>query len=483
MNGTVELPVPSNNLRMKSRVTVIVLVVVACVAWGLSNVLIYPPGVSPDSLEQYEQALQGAYGTLQPPFISMLMRVCNLIAHPSIHNYTLFQSALFFGAIAVFTASMVRGAAARVLIAALMMFNPISMIYAVTAWHDVLMASFMMLALSAGLAHLARPNTWNLVFATACCFLGLSARHEAVVVSVPLAALILIWVWRTRGTTGRRFGLALLLAIAISIPMSKVWEHLPGVNRYLPWSHLLVMSQYVGTLYHARLNGKDATPAFQHYAGEIDRTFGPETAERLLATYNPMPNYYDWLSVNPIIGFNKAVAYGHFFLREFPSLVATFPREWAQAKVTNIKLFLTDLPPQFCLEVCCVESAKKPAVLATLGLSAQSSARLRTIQQNIAKSTDRLMRATPLKLGLAIPLMLLAFVYGCLRRDPRYLAPPVAALAHASVFLAVDVYWEWRYFLFFFLVYTVVMAALAVDGIGALARAIRARRVQAEPAT
>jgi hypothetical protein len=441
---------------------VLLQLILACGAWILANHVFDPPGVSPDTLWQYQQALTNRYETVKPPFMAMLMHASNALGHPSIRNYVLVQSALFSGSITVLVCTVFRGAVARVVAAVVLMFNPISLIYSVIAWVDVLMASFMMLAISAGLSYLASPRWWKLCLTAALFALAASVRHEAMIVVAALSAVTAIHLWRTGDAAARRRVRAVVLAAILAVAASRVWEHLPNVTGHVSWSHFNFMNQYVGTLYHARRNGKGDSEAFRRYTGEIDRHFGPGTAERLFQTYEPIPNFYAWVFVNPVVGWDKGVTEGRFMADELPSLVARYPREWAQHKLSYLSLYVTALPPQVCVGLC-IDPILKPPGPEALGVTAQSSPAIVRWQGRLVAWATRAMSSTPLRLWFALAVSVLAGLVGALRGRRAHVALAVAGLSHASVFLLLDVYWEWRYFLFFYLSGSLSLMLLALD--------------------
>ncbi|MGC4059030.1 MAG: hypothetical protein QM743_13080 [Chitinophagaceae bacterium] len=179
----------------------------------------YPGFMSPDSLDQYQQALSGKYTDWHPPVMAWIWHQL-LYLHNGPQPMLLLNTLLFWGAVAMI-AFRIRNFALS-LIFTLCSFAPCLLNFLGVIWKDSLLLSLLFL-LTALLYHLSdkplKPfyRTLTVLFITSLCLLAILIRYNAAAAVVPLLGALIYYQYPSKSLSRPllyAFGLTAVLWLA-----------------------------------------------------------------------------------------------------------------------------------------------------------------------------------------------------------------------------------------------------------------------------
>jgi hypothetical protein len=258
-----------------------VLVCQATVAAALSafwTCVFFPALMSPDSLTQWNEALANQYDTWFPPLMAMLMHATQRLSdNPALFAFC--QGSVFWFSLFFCLWSVCPRPRPWLLGTGLLAANPVLWSYTSVLWKDVWTAAFALLTAGFAALFLRTRERRHLCACIAATALAVSFRHNAVLLAVVPAGLVLL---ATSRTLPARMALAALVCSGVWI-FPTLFE-LPRNVQKSPFKGAAFIEQYVGLLVH--LKGHHPRQ-YAEEANRFDQQFGAGVAQEAIAMYDP----------------------------------------------------------------------------------------------------------------------------------------------------------------------------------------------------
>ncbi|MBO5914026.1 MAG: hypothetical protein J6Q72_01635 [Clostridia bacterium] len=205
---------------------VAVAVTAFCIFFSWQRAL-YPGSFSPDSIEQYKQALSGEYNDWHPALHTWLFFSFPMLFSESPAIIVTFQLIWFALALGYLYYVMYSEGCPLPFLAFSFVFitaNPNTALIMLYPWKD---SAFTILA-TVCFAHLIRiyrsNGEWlfkiqNVIVFAFFCFLATSVRHNAVLLTLPLFAVVFVFFKNARKKTALAFGLFLAMLLVLRLPI------------------------------------------------------------------------------------------------------------------------------------------------------------------------------------------------------------------------------------------------------------------------
>lgn len=228
-------------------------------AWAIllaimAAVMHIPGHVSYDSTIQLLEAAQGKASSWHPPFMSAMLQVLGGGIRATT-AFVLLCTAMIYAGLAIAVPSLpLRDHPLKAGFAALVVANPVLLLYSGIVWKDVLLAALLCLACGASVAATTasgRSVRWGLaVIACACLVVAAHARQQGMI-SLPLTILPLLSATRG-GLPSRRQWLAWIAVVLTAFLLLGHWagtriQHVAGWDRERGVQRILAFD-IVGTL-------------------------------------------------------------------------------------------------------------------------------------------------------------------------------------------------------------------------------------------
>lgn len=321
---------------------------------------LHAPGhVSYDSTIQLLEATEGKSSSWHPPFMSALLQAFGGGTRATT-AFVLVCTAMTYGGLALAVPSApLRGHPWRIGLAALVMANPVLLLYSGIVWKDVLLASLLCLACGASVAATAagrRSLRWGLaVIACACLVVAAHVRQQGVLF-LPLTVLPLLAA--SGGVPGGRQWLAWVAAILAAYLLLAHWagtriQHVAGWDRERGVQRILAFD-IVGTL------AMSSNPAAARHAQPLG---GIEAVRR---AYHP--SRIDTIRQEPGVALHFDDVRTSRLRKEWRAIVGGHPRAYLQHRRAVAAHVLGMQNLQRCLPLHVGISGPAEA-LATVGLS------------------------------------------------------------------------------------------------------------------
>lgn len=207
--------------------------------WLVFMLYAFPGYMSYDSVLQLREARWGYYSDGHPPMMAELWRWMDcLVAGPL--GMLIVQSVCFLAGVYLIFKRRMSPRAAAVAAVLVLWFPPVSSVMAVI-WKDSQMAAFMLLGFGLLLQDSRRARVLGLVAMAA----GSAMRHNAMVMTLPL--VVLLFVWDERYGAVKRYGIALVAWIVLTLSARVVNSALTYSHRSL-WVDKIALCDIVATL-------------------------------------------------------------------------------------------------------------------------------------------------------------------------------------------------------------------------------------------
>ncbi|NVB77400.1 MAG: hypothetical protein HOV81_03315 [Kofleriaceae bacterium] len=209
--------------------------------WLVFMLYAFPGYMSYDSVLQLREARWGYYSDGHPPMMAELWRTTDyFVAGPL--GMLVVQSVCFLAGVYLIFKRRMSPRTAAVAAVLVLLFPPVSSVMAVI-WKDSQMTAFMLLGLGLMLQDSRRARVLGLVAMAA----GTAMRHNALVMTLPL--VVLLFVWDERYGAVKRYGIALVAWIVLTMSARVVNNALTFSHRSV-WVDKIAPCDIVATLRH-----------------------------------------------------------------------------------------------------------------------------------------------------------------------------------------------------------------------------------------
>jgi hypothetical protein len=203
----------------------------------------WPGFLSPDSLQQYQEAYLHEYGDWHPPGMAALWSIVDRVIRGS-EGMLILQSATFVTGAFLILRRVMSARTAALVTSLILVFPPVLTTMA-CIWKDSQMAGFLLL----GIGLLVSGKRWQLVAGAVLMIFATAMRHNAAAATLP--ALVLLFRWHDPQVWWKR------LAIASAVWALTVGATI-GINKVLvkkhqhAWHISIAPADIIGTIRHSR---------------------------------------------------------------------------------------------------------------------------------------------------------------------------------------------------------------------------------------
>lgn len=399
---------------------------------GFWMLVFYPALMSPDSLDQWSQALSEKYLTWHPPIMAMLMHGTQwFTSSPSL--FCFIQGFLFWSSILILWQQIASSSKRFMLGTIVIIMLPSLWTYSAVLWKDVWTAIFALYSTSA-LIHAVKYKKQRIFWlSVALLSLAVCFRHNAIFMAAVPLLLGVAFFWQKFNLYKIFFRVTLVLILLIA--PAKLIEKLPNVTNNSPTAFVFI-NQYVGTLVNAKSQLIASELATEQQA--IDGKFGAGVFEQLMKKYDCGSASYIYFSQPPIITPSQIADNTSFILNKTFEIGLKYPFAYLQHRICNLA-YLFQIPS--------VSYPFHPDVNENqLGIRADS--RLPEIRNwaiaFLTKTLDFpwLWRTYIFAIWLIVSLVLSFFT-----KNHILLIPSIIGIAYAASYLVTDIFPDWRYLL------------------------------------
>jgi hypothetical protein len=228
----------------RGRVVLAYLQVFGCLAIGMTVLLVYafPGFMSPDSVQQMEQARSHQYGDWHPPTMAAIWTLVeHVVKGPA--GMLILQGSMFLGGLFLLLRRYMPPRAAALTASGVLIFPPVLVVIA-CIWKDAQMAGFLIL----GIALLLEPRPWQKVIAIVLLVIASALRDNAAPAILPILLLTFQWGklagWKRVAAAAALWVLIVGMAFGLNRSLTKVHEH--------SWTVSLAPADIIGVLKHSR---------------------------------------------------------------------------------------------------------------------------------------------------------------------------------------------------------------------------------------
>jgi hypothetical protein len=305
---------------------------------GFWMLVFYPAVLTPDSINQWSQALSNQYHTWYPPITAMLMHITQFFTKsPSL--FCFIQGTLFWFSILYLLRQVTRRDRFFLGNVCFIVGLPTLWLYSVALVNNVWASTFSLLASTLLIRAIDAKS--NSLFFTSVALLSVAIcfRHEAVFLSIVPMSLGLFYLW-IKSKIYKKIIVIILISLIVIAP-AKLLEKLPNVGYRTPTS-LVFIGQYVGTIFHGKQQISENEIDVEK--NSIDRQFGSGTFDKLLEKYDcTSPNYIFLPPEDSIISASLIQDKTFWVINKTLSIAFRHPLAFIKHKACNVS-YLFQIP-------------------------------------------------------------------------------------------------------------------------------------------
>ncbi len=209
------------------------------VGWGAFLLYAWPGFMSFDSVYQLQESRSGYFSDGHPPMMAQLWRIVEVfIAGPA--GMLMLQSSVFLVGVFLILRRRMTARTAAIGASLLLWFPPVGGVLAVI-WKDSQMTAWIVLGVGLVMSDRRRTKLYGL----AAIALGTAMRHNALVMTLPL--VVLLFVWDTKHGFVKRYAIAIVAWIAVTMSARVASEALTDEHRHI-YAHSLQLCDMTSTL-------------------------------------------------------------------------------------------------------------------------------------------------------------------------------------------------------------------------------------------
>ncbi len=448
----------------------------------------YPALMSPDSLNQWEQALTNRYEDWHPLGMTLVMRGVVLLTgwltlSPNLQAaiFAFVQGSLFwlaiFNTILTFVSSY---RLKKILLAVTFLYYPL-WAYTVILWKDVWTAIFLLFLIAElyKLIHYQDKKLTRLIICSLMCFAAILSRGNNIVSLAIFFPMVLMLVFVSIGYERKhifKLAGAILIILVVGVVLNKTVDTVIEQKRYGNFTNMLFAYDVMGTLSFANLPPEklQQLASYQRY--------GPERMERGISEYSCEDNmtYLVWAKNPPFP--QEVLLDNNAIIQDLPGLITSQPVPYLRHKLCVVDALL-----QVSRTFYTYHRGIQPN---ELGLGENS--RLPVLHLMLAGWLSFSSRSNnPLSLPYRHGYLLLLTILACgwmlykFRRIDATSAPPLyllaVGLAYFLPYLITVPAGDWRYLLFSHIVWLLSLM-LALANLRSLSRRTKNLEPEIEPA-
>lgn len=377
-------------------------VAILVAGWTLGLIYAFPGLMSIDSMDQLLEARAHVYTDHHPPSMQAFWRLVDMVV-PGPTGMLVLQTAAFVAGSFLLLHRVLSPRRAAVVTSAIFLFPPVLCPLSVI-WKDCLMASALLLAISALLAERRAWRVAGLVL-----MVGASAvRYNGF--AATFAPVILLFAWRDGMRAAKRYALAAAAWVAVTLAAFAIDAALTDVHMHL-WQSSLAVSDIAGTL--TNVDGTLSDAELRDLLDGTQLKVDHDIHAAIRALYVP----YDYSSLIdgpghlwdlPVYGKTPAPpSQRDAITRAFWDVVTSHPAAYLRHRL-DVMLATLAITSEHGTTVI-THAAQHPAYVRALDLDPASN----WLQRKLERTIKRIAKRTPLFhpwLYVALALVLLALV-------------------------------------------------------------------------
>jgi hypothetical protein len=331
-------------------------------ALALFLIYAWPGFIGWDTREHMLQARAGVYTDGHPPAVAHLVRLAELVVTgPAL--LLLFQAITLLGGLYMLFARRLAHRPAAIAAAAIFLFPYISGVTALIA-KDSLMAGPLVI----GIALLCDDRPRSRWLALACLLFASLMRWNAFIAT--LAPMLLLFRWSPRFTGARRYAIALLAWLGVSLAAHGANELMTTQREYL-WYWSFAYEDIAGTLAH--MPPQDDA-AMERLLDGVPLRYHDHVYERFKAIYNPASHYHLMRGPARLLDIAKDQPERDAIAAAWKRVVLDHPAEYLAYRLDSYRLLLAlDRKPSFSNVYIWFNVIAAPETVAELGHDAAPS--------------------------------------------------------------------------------------------------------------